>query len=183
MDSGKKVLGFLTIIAIMAGCLEINEDKDSDENKTENSEAVTDSTTTTFIDSLDKQADPVDTLVVTNLDENAPLKSYIDYVHERMKNVPNPVRAIYEGTEFGDYFHLSFRIPEDFYLDFADGDNNFSDYELFDSESFESNKQYVGKTFEIHWEYKKSTFLCCDGEMETVVAEMPSIIQLKLIDE
>ncbi len=124
----------------------------------------------------------IDTLIETDLSQNNALKHYLEYLEEEMQHISNPVKATYEGTDFGDYFHLTFMNSDGHYIDFADGNNNFGDYELYDPITFEEQKRYVGKTFEIHWEFKKSQFLCCDGEMEPVTAKTPSITSLKLID-
>ena len=64
----------------------------------------------------------------------------------------------------------------------VDGDNDFGEYELYDTIMIEDNPKYLGKTFEVEWEFKPSTFLCCEGEMNLVTAEVPTIINLKLID-
>ncbi len=178
-----KLIYFLLTIMLIGACNEST----SSENVPNDIRPV-DSVTISEIDTL-----TIDTLVsstsleetpqLTNLNENSSLASYINYLHEKMENVKNPIRATYEGTDFGDYFHLSFRGPNELYLDFADGNNDFGKYELYDSLTFEENQKYVGKTFEIHWEYKISTFACCEGEMEAVTAKVPSITELKLIEQ
>jgi hypothetical protein len=98
------------------------------------------------------------------------------------KNVPNPFIAVYRGCDFGDYFHLTFEDNKGKTCDFGFGNNNFGPYTLFDSEQYNDNKKYLDKSFRIFWNWKPSSFPCCDGEYETVEAYMPSITKLELMD-
>ncbi|NOQ71064.1 MAG: hypothetical protein GQ574_03620 [Crocinitomix sp.] len=137
--------------------------------------------------------DTLDTLVIpdelaeivelTDLNDNAALADYIDYMKEAMENVTNPVRVKYVGCDFGDYFHLSFTGANDLYLDFGDGNNDFGAYQLYDHLTFEDNPAYLDKTFDLYWEFKASSFYCCEGEMENVTAIIPSIVKLELIQD
>ncbi|MDG1914767.1 MAG: hypothetical protein P8I55_09290 [Crocinitomix sp.] len=125
---------------------------------------------------------PADEYELTDLNENPSLKNYVDYLHEVMDDVESPIELVYEGVDFGDYFHLTFTGPDELYLDFGDANNDFGEYELYDPLTFEDNSKYVGKTFEVFWEFKASSFYCCEGEMESTTAEVPSIVQLKLME-
>ncbi len=105
---------------------------------------------------------------------------YLNRLQEEWKEVESPITAVYMGTEFGDYFHLIFDDGNRSY-DFGDGDNKLKRYKLYDSD-FEDNPTYLNRTFLIHWEWKKSNFLCCEGDMSLTTAEVPSILKLKLLD-
>lgn len=109
------------------------------------------------------------------------LDNYLDYLHEYWKKVENPLEVTYKGAYFGDYFHLNFEGPEGIGYDFGNGNNNLGVYMLHDEE-FEENEKYVGKRFNITWEWKLSQFLCCDGMMEGHEAKIPSIVQLELLN-
>ncbi len=177
-----KLIYFLLSIILISACNTPTSPENQSPNAIPIDSVVLSEIDTTTIDTLASTVNIEETLQLTNLNENSSLESYINYLHEKMENVSNPIIATYEGTDFGDYFHLSFRGPNELYLDFADGNNDFGKYELYDSLTFEENKKYVGKAFEIHWEYKISTFACCEGEMEAVTAKVPSIVELKLIE-
>lgn len=123
-----------------------------------------------------------DLIELSDLNNNPALANYVDYIDQVMKNISNPVRVKYVGCDFGDYFHLSFTGPDDLYLDFGDGNNDFGDYELYDPLTFEDDPAYLDKTFDLHWEYKASSFYCCEGAMEDVTAIIPSIVKLELIE-
>jgi hypothetical protein len=120
---------------------------------------------------------------LSDLNENPSLKNYVNYLHEVMDEVKSPIELVYEGVDFGDYFHLTFTGPNELYIDFGDGNNDFGEYELYDPLTFEDNSKYIGQTFEVFWEFKASNFYCCEGNMEPTTAEVPSIVQLKLIEK
>lgn len=114
-------------------------------------------------------------------EQDIALEHHINYLKETWKDTPNPIIAKYAGTDMGDYFHFEFIDEKEQYYDFADGNNDLGDFELI-IDRIEHNEKYVGKQFEIKWEWRMSEFLCCDGMMEVVETEVPSIIGLKLID-
>ncbi len=109
--------------------------------------------------------------------------------HERTswKNVKNPLIVTFEGGDFGDYFHLMFEDKEGVEYDFGFGNNIFGngylEYELFDQgDENVDNEKYLGKKFEVFWDWKRTTIPCCSGDYEPVKLYFPSIIKLELID-
>lgn len=111
------------------------------------------------------------------------LKSYLNYLEESWHDVPNPIIATYEGNAFGDYFHIEFVDSVENYYDFGDGDNDFGKYKLFEEGGhYEDNPKYIGKQFEVYWEWKVSEFSCCDGNYNLAKEKIPSITRLELID-
>lgn len=111
--------------------------------------------------------------------EKTPVENYLSILREQWKDTPNPIVAKFESAELHDYFHLLFRDAEGNGYDFADGNNDLGDYVLYD-EDYTGNKKYIGKEFEIKWEWKMSEFVCCDGMMENVEGEIPSIVNIQL---
>lgn len=111
------------------------------------------------------------------------VRSTIEYEIEQWKDVPNPFVASYQGCDFGDYFHLNFKDEKNKNYDFGFGDNNFGQYTLFDTLSFKDNRKYLRHSFKIYWDWKLTSFPCCDGEYDLVKAYLPSITKLELIKD
>lgn len=112
------------------------------------------------------------------------LKQNIEYEREAWKNVPNPFVAKYVGNEFGDYFHLNFEDANGNSYDFGFGNNDFGDIVLYyEDDELSDNPAFLGKQFNIYWEWRISSFPCCSGDYEMAEAFLPSIIRLELIDK
>lgn len=109
------------------------------------------------------------------------LKSNIEYDKEEWKNVKSPFIASYKGCDFGDYFHVNFEDANGKTYDFGHGENDFGAYKLYNKTDFTDNPKYLGKSFKIYWNWKISSFPCCDGEYDMVKAYQPSITKLELI--
>ncbi len=114
----------------------------------------------------------------TDLESNQRLKGYIESAKEQMKDVPSTFIATFEGEEMGDYFHLTFVDEKGNYFDFGDGANEFGEF----GEGHHIHDKYVNKKFKLTWDWKTSSFACCEGDMEPVVAKVPSITQLELVE-
>jgi len=112
--------------------------------------------------------------------KNQSLKSNIEYKKEEWKNVKNPFIATYKGCDFGDYFHITFEDTNGKVYDFGFGNNHFGEYLLYNGEQYEDNPKYLNKKFKVYWNWKKTTFPCCDGEYESVEAYLPAITKLEL---
>lgn len=112
---------------------------------------------------------------------NPALERHLAALEEEWSTVPNPVQATYRGAEFGDYFHLSFETADGKWLDFGDGDNTIGGIELY-NQDFESNPALEGKQFKITWEWKESSFNCCEGTMDAVKAKTPSITSIQPVE-
>ncbi len=99
-----------------------------------------------------------------------------------MKNVNSPIIATYEGNEIGDYLSITFLDTNGRKsYDFGFGNNDFGEVLLF-NKAMVDNPNYFRKTFKVYWEWKISTFPCCDGNYKTVKAYLPSITRLELIE-
>ncbi len=107
---------------------------------------------------------------------------HLDQLKEEWSAVPNPLVAKFAGSEFGDYFHLTFEDAQGRMYDFGDGKNNLGQMVLYDAD-FISNPAHVGKEFRISWDWKKSSFYCCEGEMNTVEAQVPSIVGIEAVGQ
>ena len=114
--------------------------------------------------------------------QNANLKRHIEQLRKDWQNVPNPIIAIYSGSDFGDYFHIFFKAANGAEYDFGQAKNNYGQYELFKlSGQYEDNPEFLGKEFKVYWDWELSEFLCCDGEYGKAKAYLPSITKLELI--
>lgn len=112
---------------------------------------------------------------------NAALKRYLDWLKTKWKNVPNPFIASYQGNDFGDYQHIIFKDAKGETYDFGQAKNKYGRYQLHNlSGQYEDNPAYLGREFTIHWEWKITDFLCCEGDYEKVKARVPTIIKLEL---
>ena len=111
-------------------------------------------------------------------------KNNIDETRKAWKNVPIPFLATYQGAELGDYFHLNFKDANGKRYDFGTGKNDYGSFKLFDENDYYKNikSKYVGKTFKIFWEWKPSSFVCCEGGNKLVKAYQPSIVRLELVN-
>jgi len=125
----------------------------------------------------------VDDYIINKKDKsNKALRSNIKYEIEQWKNVSNPFVASYQGCDFGDYFHLNFKDANSKNYDFGFGNNNYGEYSLFDTLSFKDNHKYLKHSFKIYWDWKPTSFPCCDGEYNLVKAYLPSITKLELLE-
>jgi hypothetical protein len=136
----------------------------------------------TIADSLSTApAETEDTLsVVEDQVQNESVQNHLSQLKEEWSAVSNSVQATYQGAEFGDYFHITFETSDGKLLDFGDGDNELGTLELYNVD-FENNQELLGKQFKITWAWKESSFNCCEGAMESVTAQVPSITSIELI--
>jgi len=112
----------------------------------------------------------------TNYPED--VKRVISNLEEKMEDVSNPIIATYLGSEFGDYFYFLFKDIDEKIYDFAYGDNDLGDIPFGDNDAL-TNSDLVGKKFIIYWEWKPSSFHCCEGRMNLYKANFPSILKIK----
>lgn len=122
-----------------------------------------------------------DFIVSKQFKSSATVKRNIEYTREDWKNVKSPFIATFQGTDIGDYFHLTFEDAKGKIYDFGFGENQLGDYELY-KEPDDPNPKYLGKTFKIYWNWKVTTFPCCDGEYDQVEAYLPAITRLELVE-
>ena len=121
------------------------------------------------------------------ISRNAPdlredLKRHLDWLKTKWQNAPNPVTAIYQGNDFGDYQHILFKDAKGKTYDFGQAANNYGKYQLHEhSGQYKDNPAYLGRKFKVYWEWKLSDFLCCEGDYDRVKAYLPAITKLELI--
>ncbi len=96
-------------------------------------------------------------------------------------NNQNTLIAKYQRTSMGDYFHLIFQDENGKDWDFGNGNNNLGDYNSLNDPNADNSK-YVNKKFEINWDNINAEYFCCEGALNLVEGEVPTIIKLKLID-
>ena len=109
------------------------------------------------------------------------------FTSQNLNDNPQTFRGIYEGTEQGDYFYMTFKDTEkeagyDFGEAFWSGaedaiHNNLEQYDL----EKEADK-YKGKTFEVTWKVVLQDTYAGEGLMESVKREIPVIMNLKLVE-
>lgn len=155
----------LLFAALLSGC---GGKSETQENKTDSAAVKGDSAN-------QKKADGPE-------EQSPQLKAHLERLHEEWKEVPLNLKLRFVNAEMGDYFHLVFEDEKGRSLDFGDGANNLAGVELY-NEAFEPNPAMIGKTFIVTWEWKEAPFMCCEGEMESVRASVPSITQIKLADK
>lgn len=110
------------------------------------------------------------------------LRSQIEWLIKEWKNVPNPIIATYKGNEFGDYHHINFKNANGKTYDFGQAKNNFGEFTLYDdSEQYVDNPKFLGKKFNVYWNWKIAEFLCCEGEYGKAKAYLPTIVKLELV--
>jgi hypothetical protein len=110
------------------------------------------------------------------------VKNIISEIQVDMENVDNPIVATYLGSEIGDYFYFPFAALDGKYLDFGNGKNNYSDIP-FSENDLEINSKLIGKKFTIYWGWSKAEFYCCEGRMDTYIADFPSILNIEYYKE
>lgn len=106
------------------------------------------------------------------------------FTNEDLNNNPQVFRAIYNGVEWGDYFHLIFAAQEAKkgsyeMIDFGDAadENNYGDFKLEEEE-----ENYKGKVFDVTWKVKPLVVYKGEGSMETEIREVPVIVDLNLVE-
>lgn len=110
------------------------------------------------------------------------LKQHLDWLKKKWQNAPNPITAIYQGNDFGDYQHILFKDAKGETYDFGQAANNYGKYQLHErSGQYNDNPAYLGKQFKVYWDWKLSDFLCCEGDYDRVKAYLPAITKLELI--
>ncbi len=110
------------------------------------------------------------------------LKLHLDMLRTKWQNIPNPITAIYQGNDFGDYQHILFKDAKGETYDFGQAANNYGKYQLHErSGQYNDNPAYLGKQFKVYWDWKLSDFLCCEGDYDRVKAYLPAITKLELI--
>ena len=130
----------------------------------------------------DQPADSLSASISTDTlnEHNSDVQAHLNQLKDEWMSVPNPLVARYTGSEFGDYLHLTFKDAQGRTYDFGNGKNSLGQMLLY-GDDFISNPEYVGKKFRISWDWKKSSFYCCEGEMNTVEAQVPSIVGVELV--
>lgn len=144
-----------------------------------------DSAQPTEMITLDVTAWTIDEFIVDCPKEmKAELIDYLRYERAEWQGVSNPFIATYDGNDFGDYFHVMFTDDKDKSYDFGFADKDFGGIALYtDDEQMTDNPEYLGKAFNITWEWKVSSFPCCSGGYEMVQAYLPSIVNLELMED
>ena len=167
----KKILTTLCLACLLLGC----GAKENGKEVAEADGAMEDSSAVSNMDVMPEEVKEPELTI-----GNESLDRQIEAVKEQFKDVPNPVELYYEGFEFGDYPHIIFTDGKEGMYDFGDGSNNFGEYEngIMDEEASE----YAGKKFKVYWDWKVSSFSCCEGNMDAVTAKVPSITKLELIE-
>jgi hypothetical protein len=107
------------------------------------------------------------------------LKGYLQNAHEEFDKVPATFEAKYMGFDMGDYPHIIFKDQKGNEYDFGDGANSYGSFK--EDDLLAEKSKYKGKTFKVTWEWKTSTFLCCEGEMTERTGKVPSITNLELV--
>ncbi len=126
----------------------------------------------------------IDDFIVKEKDRSSQsLRRMIEYTKEEWRQVQNPIIATYKGCDFGDYFHINFEDSKGNRYNFGWGNNHLGDYQLFDEVDYNDNPKYLGKIFQIKWNWKISKFPCCEGEYDMVEAYLPSITQLEILEK
>lgn len=114
--------------------------------------------------------------------QTAAVKNYVAQLQKEWKRVPNPLTAIYEGNDFGDYHHILFKDANGITYDFGQAKNSYGSYQLHaPSGQYDDNPKFLGKRFKVYWAWKLADFLCCDGEYNQAKGYLPTIIKLELI--
>ncbi len=116
--------------------------------------------------------------------QKAALKNLMEWRVYEWKNVPNPLLATYQGSDFGDYHHVIFKSESGVEYDFGQARNNYGQYTLHElSGQYEDNPEFIEKQFSVYWDWKLTEFLCCDGEFGEAIAFLPTITKLELIKD
>ncbi len=193
-----KIKSLLLIILVFSIACQNNENQDqkteetapvSVEKKTDSSDSVSEILTDSA--ALEQKIEElinvsnwkIDDFIVKKKDRSsAALRAQIEYTKEQWENVNSPLIATYLGCDFGDYFHLVFEDTKGNNYDFGFGENKYEPYKLFDETDYADNPKYLNKTFKIYWNWKITSFPCCEGEYNSVEAYLPSITKLELVD-
>ena len=111
--------------------------------------------------------------------DNPALQSYLETQKKEWEGIVNPMTVTFKEFVLGDYPHIIFADAEGKEFDFGDGNNAYGEFSPADFQDEES--QYLGKKFNITWEWKESEFNCCEGAMDLVKAKVPSIAKIELV--
>lgn len=82
-----------------------------------------------------------------------------------------------ENFSMDDYVYLTFSYNGST-VDFSNGTNNLDGFGELGEPTDDGGSiapELIGKMFEVTWEMKTSTFMCCEGAMDTWVGMNPSI--------
>lgn len=110
------------------------------------------------------------------------LRRHIESLRTAWQYVPNPITATYHGNDFGDYHHILFKDANGVAYDFGQANNSYGKYKLHElSGQYEDNPEFLGKEFNVYWDWKIAEFFCCDGEYGKAKACLPSITKLELV--
>jgi hypothetical protein len=109
------------------------------------------------------------------------VSDYLEDIKNKMQHNESPLEAQFFGAELGDYFHLDFITKNGVNIDFGNGNNSLGQFPLYDEVSFVANKNYIGDTFLVYWDWLETTFPCCDGSYDTYSGKIPSITKLERI--
>lgn len=136
------------------------------------------------LENYKKEKNNVDNYIIKCSDDTEhELKQQLNNDILEWKNIKNPIIAKYIGNEILDYFHLEFKDKDGKIYDFGTGNNNYGQYELFEKlDHYVDNPKYLNKKFKIFWSWKKSTFPCCSGNYNLVIAMQPSIKKIVLLE-
>ncbi len=153
--------------------------KSSTKNEIKLSEAQDTTSKTADIPKVDTPAIDTTAVVDDAVKMSKELINYIDAVHKEFDGLAPTFEAKYTGFDIGDYPHITFIDKKGKEYDFGNGNNTYGKFK--EEEIVTEKSKYEGKMFKVTWEWKTSTFLCCDGEMDPMSAKVPSIVNLELV--
>lgn len=93
---------------------------------------------------------------------------------------PGTYDGVFVDSEMGDYYHFTFDLGGDV-IDFGSGDNQLAGTP-FAGKTGEELASLKGKEFTVTWDYRESTFACCEGSTDTYLGMKPSIVSVSLIE-
>ncbi len=173
-------LYFNVLAALFCGLSFLSCNQSGVNNTEEVESEITTSDTTLATEDVD--TDNLLALTAAENYKNDPrTKAYVDDLKETWKDTPKALTATFVRVEFGDYFHLVFEDSKNNGLDFGNANNTLDPYNLI-LESNEANSKFINKKFKLTWDWLPSSFNCCEGNMDEMIANIPTITSLQLVE-
>ncbi len=93
---------------------------------------------------------------------------------------PGTYDGVFVDSAMGDYYHFTFDLGGDV-IDFGNGDNQLAGTP-FAGKTGEELADLKGKEFTVTWDYRESSFACCEGAPGVYLGMKPSIVGITLIE-
>ncbi len=107
--------------------------------------------------------------------EGAPVEAKGHYADDAPKDAkPGEYEMTFVSESQGDYPHLIFELDGERY-DFGWAENQIEGSGF----AIDDKSVLAGKSFVVRWDYRPTTFMCCDGDTTSWVGMKPTILAIR----